>query len=619
MCGICGFVLRPGAEAPSAGVIDAMNETILHRGPDATGIWRRNEVVFGHRRLSIVDLTHGGQPMVRGRTAICFNGEIYNHLELRASIAAEGASWEGHSDTETLLECLARDPAETLRRARGMYAFAYWDGASLLLARDPLGIKPLYYAETPRGLVFGSEIKALLPFPGLSREIDPLAVEDYFALGYISAPKSIFRSVRKLPPGHLLRWRDGTVRLEAFWDLPAPPDDQTIPADAEERILEALEESVRAHLMSDVPLGAFLSGGVDSSAVVWAASRHHPRLHTCGIAFEEAEADESPYAREVARLFGTDHRSKTTRAEEAADLDLLSWHYDEPFGDSSALPTFHVCRMARESLTVCLSGDGGDENFLGYRRYRFEQSENRVRGLLPAPLRRLVFGALGAIYPKFDWLPRPFRAKTTFQNLARDPVAGYFNSMQKIRDRARLFSGDLKRSLGGYTALEVFAHHYARAPGRRAIDKTQYLDFKTYLVDDILTKVDRASMAVSLEVRVPLVDVRFVEAAMRLPSSGKLRGGEGKHLFKKALTRVLPREILYRPKQGFSIPLARWLRSGLKERFGDLLAGTHDLLDGAEVRRLWDAHQSGLCDHSAELWLLGCFRLWERRFAWAGG
>lgn len=614
MCGLAGYALLPDAAPVADHVIERMNATLVHRGPDGGGVWRAGRTVLGHRRLSIVDLAHGAQPMVRGTAGIAFNGEIYGHADMRRRLAPSDTVWEGHGDTETLLVCLRHDWRATLEQARGMYAFAFHDGDTLLLARDPLGIKPLYWTETKRGIAFASELKALLEFPDVRREVDPRAVEEFLALGYVAGERTILRGVHKLPAGHYLRWQDGRREVAAFWDLPAPPHSDDLPADAEERLLAALEESVSAHLMSDVPIGAFLSGGVDSSAVVAMAARHHEHLVTCGVGFDEAEVDESRFAAEVAGLFGTEHHSRTTRAGEIADLELLATHYDEPFGDASALPTYHLCRMAREHLTVCLSGDGGDESFLGYRRHRFDAAENRVREFVPRTLRKPVFGMLGSVYPKLDWAPRVLRARTTFQNLARDPAGAYFHSLCRFRERRSVMSGDLIDALDGYSAEEVFRHHHARAPGRTAIEKTQYVDFKTYLVDDILTKVDRASMAVSLEVRTPMIDVRFVEHAMRLPTSAKLRDGEGKWLLRRAFRRLLPDRVLDRPKQGFVLPLREWLRGPLRERFADLLLEPHDLFDAAQVALLWDAHQSGRRDHSQALWMLGVHRLWERRW-----
>jgi asparagine synthase (glutamine-hydrolysing) len=372
-----------------------------------------------------------------------------------------------------------------------------------------------------------------------------------------------------------------------------------------------------------VPLGAFLSGGVDSSSVVaMMQTAVRGPVVTSSIGFDDKEFDELPYARTVASHFGTDHHEEVVRPDALAIVEKLAWHYDEPFADSSAVPTYYVSKTAREHVTVALSGDGGDENFAGYRRYYFDQRENLIRGWLPASVRQPVFGALASLYPKADWAPRIFRGKATFQNLARCPVEAYFRSVAACQAelKSALLRDDIKRQLGDYQSVDVLREYYGKADTDDLLSRVQYVDIKTYLTDDILAKVDRASMAVSLEVRAPILDHKFMELAARIPSSLKLRGIQGKYIFKKALERVLPQAILYRSKMGFAVPLAQWFRGELREMAHEVLFDGHDdcLLEASTVKTIWQEHQKGFRDRSTELWTLFMFRLWERRFVTAG-
>jgi asparagine synthase (glutamine-hydrolysing) len=496
-----------------------------------------------------------------------------------------------------------------------MFAFAVWDmrASRVFLVRDHVGIKPLYYAFTRTGdLVFASELKGLLAHPDVERTLDPQALEDYLALGYVPDPKCIYRGIYKLPPGHWLSWRAGEARPTArrYWDVPFA----TAKVDESAAVLQLrtlLNESVASQMVADVPLGAFLSGGVDSSAVVASMCRAgRGAVNTCAIGFDHAGFDETAYARQVAQHLGTTHFEERVDSDDHGLLDTLAGIYDEPFADSSALPTYRVCELARRHVTVALSGDGGDENFAGYRRNRLHTWESGLRAGLPMAVRAPVFGLLGSLYPKADWAPRPLRAKTTFQALARDDVAAYYHSVSSTPAalRAELYSPAFKRDLQGYSALSVFRDHAAAAPTEHPLLLAQYLDFKTWLPGDILTKVDRASMAHSLEVRVPVLDHKLVEWASSLPADLKLRGGEGKYVFKKALESDLPPEVLYRTKMGFRVPLAAWFRGPLHGR----LQGAFDTGALAEtgwfapdvVDRLVRQHASGRFDHSATLWKL---------------
>jgi asparagine synthase (glutamine-hydrolysing) len=626
MCGIAGIFDSRGRREIDRSLIERMNSSLTHRGPDAEGLHLEPGLALAHRRLSIIDLSTGQQPLYNedGSVAVVFNGEIYNFQELAKELAACGHSFRTRSDTEVIVHGWEEWGASCVTRFRGMFAFALWDRnrETLFLARDRLGVKPLYYAQLPDGpWIFGSELKALLVHPGLSRTIDPLAVEDYFAYGYVPEPRTIFKGVFKLSPGHTLSLKRGSPASAPveYWDVPfrtgAVPTEQ----EAGEELIARLRESVKLRLISEVPLGAFLSGGVDSSAVVAMMSGLSAEpVITCSISFGDPAYNESAYARTVAERYRTQHNVEQVDPDDFSLVDRLAALYDEPYADSSAIPTYRVCGLARKTVTVALSGDGGDESFGGYRRYRWHVNEERVRSLLPLRLRRPVFGLLGRLYPKADWAPRVFRAKSTLEALARNSVEAYFHSVSLLHDgmRSKLFSERFRGELQGYAAAEVLKRHAERAPSDHPLSLVQYLDLKTYLVGDINTKVDRASMAHSLEVREPLMDHPLVEWLSSLPPDFKLHNGEGKVLLKKALEPYLPREILYRPKMGFAVPLAQWFRGPLREPvrkavLGRVLAET-GWFNATYLRRLVEDHQSGLRDYSTPLWTLLMFESFLR-------
>jgi asparagine synthase (glutamine-hydrolysing) len=487
-----------------------------------------------------------------------------------------------------------------------------------VLARDRVGKKPLFYSANKSRILFGSELKALLASGELSKEIDPQAVSDYFSLGYVPAPKTIYRDVRKILPGHYLVATAHGVQEHEYWDLSFGNVEDRSEEDWCEELRHVLCEATRVRLMSEVPLGAFLSGGVDSSAVVAMMSRLMQRpVTTCSIGFEEEEYNEAHFARQIAEQFKSDHHEQIIQPSATEVMNKLVWHYDEPFADSSAIPTYYVSKVARESVTVALGGDGGDENFAGYRRYKFDYFENRTRDFIPGFLRRKIFGPLGRWYPPLAWATRVFRARATFQSLSCSPLEGYFTSMSYFRpdEKHSLFTGDFRKSLQGYDSIEVFRQHYDRADTSDPLSKIQYVDIKTYLPDDILAKVDRASMAVSLEVRAPLLDHHLMELAARIPSSLKLSGGTGKYIFKKALSAVLPQSILERKKQGFAIPLARWFRGELKGMAEEALFGAPDrILDQSFLKKIWVQHQRMQYDRSPHLWAVLMFRKWKETF-----
>jgi asparagine synthase (glutamine-hydrolysing) len=621
MCGITGIVDLRAHRAIPRDILVRMNESQYHRGPDEHGMHLRPGVGLGHRRLSIIDLSTGQQPLYNedGSVVVVFNGEIYNFQELIPELTQLGHTFRTKSDTEVIVHAWEAWGAECLKRFRGMFAFALWDERQqiLFLARDRLGVKPLYYADLGDGhLIFGSELKSLLAHGDLPRELDPLAVEEYFALGYIPEPRTIFRAARKLPPAHSLLLRRGEPLAQPveYWDVRFTLDNPISEEEAQAELIERLRESVRLRMISEVPLGAFLSGGVDSSAVVSVmAGLTQEAVNTCSIAFSDPAYDESVYARKVAERYATRHFVDRVESDDFDLIDELARVYDEPYADSSAIPTYRVCQLARSHVTVALSGDGGDENFGGYRRYRLHLFEEQMRASLPLSVRRPVFGLLGQLYPKADWAPRVFRAKTTFEALARDSVHAYFHSMSLLRDpfRRQLYSPEFKAVLSDYNAIEVFHRHAARAGTRDPLALVQYLDLKTYLVGDINTKVDRASMAHSLEVREPLMDHPLVEWLASLPSALKIQRGEAKYLLKRTMERYLPTDVMYRPKMGFAVPLASWFRGPLRQRVRNAVLGERlvdtGLFDRACLERLVREHQSGARDHSAPLWAVLMF------------
>lgn len=595
---------------------------MVHRGPDDGGVFVGPGIGLGHRRLSIIDVAGGHQPMSNeGDTVwVLLNGEIYNYPELRAELLQRGHKFKTKSDTEAIVHLYEDYAEDCFAKLRGMFSIAIWDSRErkLVLARDRVGKKPLFYAADRNRVLFGSELKALLAGDSLARDMDDQALSDYFSFGYIPAPKTIYRSVRKVMPGHYLVASAAGVRETRYWDLSFSNVEEHSEEEWGERLRHELCEATRIRLMSDVPLGAFLSGGIDSSAVVAMMSHLMKReVTTCSIGFEEEEYNEAKYARQVSRLFHTDHHEEIVEPNAIEIVDKLAWHYDEPFADSSAIPTYYVSKIARSQVTVALGGDGGDESLAGYRRYKLDYYENRLRNHVPAALRRNLFGPLGRLYPALAWAPRVFRAKATFQSLSRSPLEGYFNSVSYFRpdDKARLFSTDFRARLGGYDSIDVFRTYYDRADTDDPLSKIQYLDIKTYLPDDILTKVDRASMAVSLEVRAPMLDHKFLECIAAIPSNLKLRNGTGKYILKKALEPVLPAEILYRSKQGFAIPLDQWFRSELKDMAYHIIVETTDgILDPGFLRKIWNQHQKGTYDRSALLWATLMFRKWQQIF-----
>ncbi|MCD4698981.1 MAG: asparagine synthase (glutamine-hydrolyzing) [Phycisphaerae bacterium] len=624
MCGICGIVDFKGQASDFESRLPEMVRVLRHRGPDESGTWTDEKAGLGHARLSIIDLSDGRQPMCNEDETIwiTYNGEVYNFRELREELLAKGHQFRTRTDTEVIIHLYEEEGIDCVNRLRGMFALGIWDvrARAMYLVRDRLGIKPLYYTVLNSRLIFGSEIKAILAHGGVPRAVREDALSDYLTFLYVPAPKTMFRDIFKLEPGHWLRFDAQGLRQQQYWDLePVEPFDSDREK-IERDLVEELAESVRLRLVSDVPLGAFLSGGVDSSAVVAMMSRHgQDPLVTTSVGFQESRYNELPFARRVAERYHTEHYEEIVRSEATSIVETLAWHYDEPFADYSSIPTYYVSQAARRHVTVALSGDGGDENFAGYRRYRFDLMERRIRSLLPGCFRRCLVGPMAKIYPKADWLPRPLRAKVTLGNIAVDAPTAYCRSVGFLNDeqKAAFYTGDLARTLRDYRSADIIRSYMNKA-SRNDLNQLLYTDIKTYLVDDILTKVDRASMAVSLEVRVPLLDHVFMEFAQRVPSEMKLEGGQGTSVMKSALRDCLDKETLFRPKQGFTPPIIEWLRDPLREMVGDNLLGQDavytDYIDRSVVERAWGEHQSGLRNYGPLLWAVFMFELWARKF-----
>jgi asparagine synthase (glutamine-hydrolysing) len=620
MCGIAGFVDRTpdaGREAANAALVREMCDVIRHRGPDDEGSHVEPGVALGMRRLSIIDLVTGRQPIGNedGSVWLVFNGEIYNYRQLRADLEARGHRFRTETDTETIVHAYEEWGDSAIARLRGMFGIALWDRnlRRLLLARDRAGIKPLHYGVAGDRLYFGSEIKSILA-AGLPREIDVEALDHYLSFLYTPRDRSIFRGIRKLPPGYLLEWRDGRVTMSKYWELPAREPFAGTDGEAAEALGAVLRDAVRCHMISDVPLGAFLSGGVDSSLVVGLMAEASGRpVRTFSIGFDEPAYDELEYARAVARHFGTTHHEFVVKPDGVAILDDLVSHFDEPFGDSSAIPTWYVSQVARRHVTVVLSGDGGDELFGGYDRYLPHPRVawfDRLR--LPGRYR-----AAAAAWPR---LPHGTRGRNFLRHVSRGAQGRYVDAVAFFRpdERAVLLNADLRRQLGPIDPEATMLARFGRLGGLPWASQMMHLDFETYLPEDVLTKVDRMSMAHSIESRVPLLDNEVIEFAASLPAHMKIRGRERKHVLRAVARELLPPAVLERPKQGFGVPIGTWFRGNLRELFGDVMAAAaarqRPYFNGPFVERLIAEHLSGRRDHTMRLWQLVVFELWHRQY-----
>ena len=617
MCGIAGIFHAETPKPVDPARVVRMCDAIAHRGPDGSGVWTDHGVGLGHRRLSIIDLAGSPQPMhaADGRAVIVFNGEIYNFRELRRELEQAGFTFRTNGDTEVILAAWQKWGPDCLKRLDGMFAFAIFDLATrrLFLARDRFGVKPLFVAHLSDGsIAFASELKGLLAHPLLRRRVNPQAIEAYMAWGYVPDSHSILAGVEKLAAGHFWLLEQGRApgRPQRWWDIDFSNRERGSEADLSAQLVHHLREGVRSRMVADVPLGVFLSGGVDSSGVVaLMAEASASPVQTCSIGFDAAAYDETSYARQVAAKFGADHQERIVATDDFAAIDQLAAMFDEPFADASALPTWRVCQLARERVTVALSGDGADEAFAGYRRQVFHHHEERARSVLPAGLRAPLFGALGRAWPKADWAPRPLRAKATLLALAESGEEGYVRGLSVTLPGARraLYTDAFAASLDGFRAEDELIAIMRAAPGRSGLDRAQYADLTFWMPGDILTKVDRTSMAVSLEAREPLLDHRLVEFAARLPEGMRVKGGTGKYLLKKTLERYLPHDILYRPKQGFVTPIAEWLRGPLADASRGIATGglaQTGFFDPRAMAGLAEAHIAGRADHSRTLWQL---------------
>jgi asparagine synthase (glutamine-hydrolysing) len=603
-----------------------MCEVIEHRGPDSRGAFLDEGVGLGVQRLAVIDLETGDQPILNEdeSVAVVLNGEIYNYRELREDLAARGHQFATRSDTEVIVHLYEEHGADCVARLRGMFAFALWDRSRrrLLIARDRLGKKPLFYAAHGDSLWFGSEAKAILQDAEVPRDVDLDAIDAFLHFQYVPHPKSAFAALRKLAPAHVLTWQDGKVEERRYWRLSySQDDDYGSEAEMHERIREELLEATRLRLRSDVPLGAFLSGGVDSSAVVAAMARLSPRpVKTFSIGFDVAEWDETSHARKVADLFSTDHHEFKVRPQAMEVLPRLVWHYGEPFADQSAIPSFYLAELTRLHVTVALNGDGGDENFGGYSRYRVSRVADRLNWL-PIPMARAVAAGMDRIGPGGHARTLRARIRRLSRALALEPHdryamwMAYFNE----RDRADLYTADMRAELPEpRTARSVIREPYLGSDARDEIDRLLDVDINTYLPGDLLVKMDIATMAHSLEVRSPLLDHRFMEMAARLPASLKLRGREGKAVFKDALRGWLPGSILDRPKMGFGVPIGDWFRGPLRDLPTDVLLDPRSLERGyfreQAIRSIIDRHRSGAEDTSNKIWALLQLELWQRTY-----
>lgn len=626
MCGIVGIVRR-GGQSVDEGVLASMCDAIRHRGPDDDGFYLKDSVGLAMRRLAIIDLALGKQPIANeDETAwIVFNGEIYNYLELRSKLEKLGHSFRTNSDTEAIVHAYGEFGADCPKHLRGMFAFAIWDErkGELFLARDRVGKKPLLYSLTPAGdLVFGSEFRALLCHPQVSCDVDYEAIHHYLTFMCVPAPLTAFTAIRKLEPGHTLRYtRDGEIKIERYWEPDFNRKEKWTEEEAGERAVEVLREAVRVRLMSEVPLGAFLSGGIDSSAVVALMSEESSEpVKTFSIGFEEQDFSELHHARRVAERVGADHHEFIVRPDAMEVLPTLVEHYGEPYADSSAIPTYYVSRETRRHVTVALNGDGGDECFAGYERYAAMQLAETYRRV-PTVLREGFIRQLIELMPSSELRRSRVRDVKRFARAASLPAVERYLRWISVFDtdaKDSLYTDEFRARMRPHRAADFIAPWFARANGAGVVDAALLADTMTYLPNDLLVKVDIASMANSLEARSPFLDHHVIEFAASLPSELKLRGRTTKYLLKKVLRKLVPVENLERRKQGFGVPIGHWFRGEMKGFLREVLLTEKSLNRGLfkpeAVRRLVDDHVAGRADHSHRLWTLLMLELWFNRF-----
>jgi asparagine synthase (glutamine-hydrolysing) len=626
MCGICAAVSDVGPV--DRALVHEMCERIVHRGPNAEGLHVDGRVGLGMRRLSIIDLEGGHQPIFNEdrSMAIVFNGEIYNYRELRADLLEKGHRFSTHSDTEAILHAYEEYGEQAVERLRGMFAFAIHERVSgrVFFARDRLGIKPLHWVETGGVLYVASELKSLLAVPGLSLTLDEIALDQYFSLLYVPAPRTIFREVRKLPPGHVLvKDPSCPAQVRRYWRLESRPDPGPSEQDWIQEVRRTFDSAVASHLVADVPLGVFLSGGVDSSAIVAAMSRSASgRIKTFSIGFpaEYAAFDERVHARKVAQQYGTDHEELEVAPDIHVDIHALGKVFDEPMGDSGAIPNLLVCRMARQRLTVALSGLGGDELAGGYQRYLGVLIAEWYRKI-PRLLREDVVRRVVELIPESQQGIRGIDQAKRFVRSGELPFIERFFAFSSPLERSRreaLYSPDLRRKVELDSAFERMRALAEEQPDADLLNRLLCVDQQTYMVDDLLTVADRTSMAASLEVRVPFLDHPLVELMARVPGRFKIRGREKKHILKRAFAADLPPEILYRKKAGFSLPVARWMREDLRPMLEEFLAPDRLRRQGwfepETIETLKSEHYARKRNNSSVLWGLLMFQLWAREY-----
>ena len=625
MCGIAGFTHFDGYMGDK-NTLKKMGDSIYHRGPDAGAEYADEYVGLAHRRLAIIDLSDAGiQPMTShdGKYIIIFNGEIYNFQALRAELGAAGYPFKTLTDTEVILALYATEGENLLSKLNGMFAFALWDTTTkkLMIARDRMGKKPLYYLQTETQFAFASEIKAILTLPDVPRDIRLDAVYDFFAYQYVPDPKSIFTHIHKLPPGHYMTVDTDGIKITQYWDVFFKHTSTEGEAGLTTKLRELATHSTKQRMVSDVPLGAFLSGGVDSSCVVaMMATNSKTPVTTCSIGFNDKKFNETEFAKEVADKYHTQHHEFTVHQNVADNLEKIVGYFDEPFADPSLVPTFFVSELARQKVTVAIAGDGGDEVFAGYEKYTTDATENRLRNKFPKFMRKHIFPTLADLLSNSH--ATVFRkGKSLLTSLSQDPAMGFYTTNSQIDDRQwkKLIKPEIQKQLGDYHPSKITIDAYEKSDGPDHLAKILYTDMKTYLPGGILVKVDRMSMANSLEVRAPLLDKEVVEFSATVPSSMKFKNGEKKHILKEAFKPILPNGILYRKKMGFSVPLASWLRHEIKDLAKRYIIeqahGLKSIFNHDYVQTLWQEHQNNSADHSALLWSMLMVEMWWVKYA----
>ncbi len=624
MCGIAGFLVT-GFPELNASALEQMGNSIAHRGPDASATYFDADIGLVHRRLSIIDLSDAGtQPMFSHdrRYAIVFNGEIYNFPALRQSMQELGYCFTSNTDTEVILALYQQYGLDCLEHLNGMFAFALWDfdRKELFIARDRLGKKPLYYYQKAQKFAFASEIKALLTLPEIDKSINHEAVYDFFAYQYIPDPKSIFAHIHKLPPAHYMTVNADGIEIKSYWDVSFTNKTSDTLPQASDKLHQLLLDKTKARMLADVDLGAFLSGGVDSGGVVaMMATLSDNPVKTCTIGFDDPQFNENEFAKQVSEQYHTKHHEFMVHQEVADTLEHIVSFFDEPFADPSLVPTYYVSELARQAVTVAIAGDGGDEVFAGYEKYSIDAIENRLRSKFPKGLRTNVFPKLAALCAKGNNIFMR-KGNSLLTSLSNEPAMGFYISNSQITDSQWdvLASEEVKQTLGDYHPAQITLDAYAKADGEDHLDKILYTDLKTYLPGGILVKVDRMSMANSLEVRSPILDKDVVEFAAGLPTDMKFNNGEKKYILKETFKPLLPDDVLYRKKMGFSVPLATWFREHIRALAQSYLLAEHcglaKFVKMTTVKQWWDEHQAATHDHSTVLWSLLMFEMWYQKY-----